>query len=94
MISEEVKDRGNGENKEMQAGNMESSKSVAIHSPRCFRDFATLGLITDLLQEVGSKDCIILPVDKQHCNASSLLFVSSFAIISWWLAGWEREDTG
>lgn len=43
MISEEVKDRGNGKNVEMQAGNTESSKPVAIHRSRCFRDLGTLG---------------------------------------------------
>lgn len=42
-MSEEVKDREDGKNMEMHAGNVESSKSLAIPNPRCFRDSAIPG---------------------------------------------------
>lgn len=43
VMSEEVKDREDGKNMEMHAGNVESSKSLAIPNPRCFRDSAIPG---------------------------------------------------
>lgn len=76
---------------------MESSKSVARDVSGILPHSGGVPeglLIPDLLQEVSSKDCIMFPVGKQHCDASSFLFVSLFPIISWRLAGWEREDTG